>query len=135
MAGSSAAGDVYEPVGDLSTITVPESLRSLIASRLDGLDPADRALLQDASVVGQVFATDALAAVSGVAAEELESRLRDLARRELLDVERDPKSPERGQYKFMQSLIREVAYGTLARRDRTRAPPGCGATLRGARRR
>ena len=109
---------MYEPVGDLSTITVPESLRSLIASRLDGLDPADRALLQDASVVGQVFATDALSAVSGVATDELESRLRDLARRELLDVERDPKSPERGQYKFMQSLIREVAYGTLARRDR-----------------
>ena len=111
-------GDVYEPVGDLSTITVPESLRSLIASRLDGLDPADRALLQDASVVGQVFATAALSAVSGVATDELETRLRDLARRELLDVERDPKSPERGQYKFMQSLIREVAYGTLARRDR-----------------
>ena len=111
-------GDVYEPVGDLSTITVPESLRSLIASRLDGLDPADRALLQDASVVGQVFATDALAAVSGIAADDLEPRLRDLARRELLDLERDPQSPERGQYKFVQSLIREVAYGTLARRDR-----------------
>ena len=111
-------GDVYEPVGDLSTITVPESLRSPIASRLDGLDPADRALLQDASVVGQVFATDALSAVSGVATDELETRLRDLARRELLDVERDPKSPERGQYKFNVFLIREVAYGTLARRDR-----------------
>ena len=111
-------GDVYEPVGDLSTITVPESLRSLIASRLDGLDPADRGLLQDASVVGQVFATDALAAVSGIAADDLEARLRDLARREMLDLERDPKSPERGQYKFMQSLIREVAYGTLAHRDR-----------------
>ncbi len=111
-------GDLYEPVGDLSTITVPESLRSLIASRLDGLAPTDRSLLQDASVVGQVFATDALAAVSGIGADDLELRLRDLARRELLDLERDPKSPERGQYKFMQSLIREVAYGTLARRDR-----------------
>jgi tetratricopeptide (TPR) repeat protein len=33
-------------------------------------------------------------------------------------VEADPRSPERGQYGFMQSLIREVAYGTLARRDR-----------------
>src|SRR5690606_39747070 len=30
----------------------------------------------------------------------------------------DPRSPERGQYRFAQSLIREVAYGTLARRDR-----------------
>ena len=30
----------------------------------------------------------------------------------------DPRSPERGQYRFVQSLIREVAYDTLARRDR-----------------
>ena len=111
-------GDVYEPAGDLSTITVPESLRSLIASRLDALDPADRALLQDASVVGEVIAIDALGAISGGGPDELEPRLRDLARRELLDLERDPRSPGRGQYKFMQSLIREVAYGTLARRDR-----------------
>ena len=30
----------------------------------------------------------------------------------------DPRSPERGQYGFVQELVREVAYGTLARRDR-----------------
>jgi len=111
-------GDVYEPVGDLSRITVPDSLRSLIASRLDALDPADRGLLQDAAVLGQVFSTDALASVHGVPADELGPRLRDLVRREILDLERDPASPERGQHKFVQSLIREVAYGTLARRDR-----------------
>ena len=111
-------GDVYEPVSDLSTITVPESLRSLIASRLDALDPAERSLLQDASIVGEVIGIDPLVAIHGGSSEEVEANLRDLARRELLDVERDPRSPERGQYKFMQSLLREVAYGTLARRDR-----------------
>ncbi|MGH2418313.1 MAG: AAA family ATPase [Candidatus Limnocylindria bacterium] len=111
-------GDVYEPAGNLSAITVPDSLRSLIASRLDAIDPSDRSLLQDAAVIGQVFAADALAGLSGVGLTELEPRLRDLVRRELLDVESDPRSPERGQYKFVQSLIREVAYGTLARRDR-----------------
>src|SRR2546430_12163247 len=31
---------------------------------------------------------------------------------------RSPRSPERGQYAFVQALIREVAYNTLARRDR-----------------
>ena len=38
------------------------------------------------------------------------------ARAATLDV--DPRSPGRGQYAFVQALIREVAYNTLARRDR-----------------
>jgi class 3 adenylate cyclase/tetratricopeptide (TPR) repeat protein len=111
-------GEAYAVVGDLSQLRVPDSLRSLIASRLDALDAADRALLQDASVLGQVFSADSLSAVSGADVTELGPRLNDLVRRELLDVETDPRSPERGQYRFVQSLIREVAYGTLARRDR-----------------
>jgi class 3 adenylate cyclase/tetratricopeptide (TPR) repeat protein len=110
--------DAYRPTGDLSRLSVPDSLRSLIASRLDALEPVDRDLLQSAAVLGQVFAADALAAVSGMELNALEGRLRDLVRREILDIERDPASPERGMYKFVQSLIREVAYGTLARRDR-----------------
>jgi class 3 adenylate cyclase/tetratricopeptide (TPR) repeat protein len=111
-------GDAYVPAGDLTELRVPESLRSLIASRLDALDPTDRTLLQDASVLGQVFGADALAATTGIELAELEPRLVALVRREMLDIDRDPASPERGQYRFVQSLIREVAYGTLARRDR-----------------
>jgi class 3 adenylate cyclase/tetratricopeptide (TPR) repeat protein len=111
-------GDVFRPIGDLSSITVPESLRSLIASRLDAVDPADRALLQDASVLGQVFDLTTLADLTGEPASNLEERLRELARREIVELETDPRSPERGQYKFVQALIREVAYGTLALRDR-----------------
>ena len=45
-------------------------------------------------------------------------RCGSLVRRELLVVDDDPRSPERGQYGFVGALIREVAYGTLARRDR-----------------
>jgi tetratricopeptide (TPR) repeat protein len=45
-------------------------------------------------------------------------RLRALARREVVALITDPRSPERGQWMFGQALIREVAYGTLARRDR-----------------
>jgi tetratricopeptide (TPR) repeat protein len=112
------SGDVYEPTADLSSIRVPDSLRSLIASRLDALEPTDRSLLQDAAVLGQVFSADALGAITGVASDELDMRLRTLVRRELLELETDPRSPERGQYRFVQSLIREVAYGMLARRDR-----------------
>jgi class 3 adenylate cyclase/tetratricopeptide (TPR) repeat protein len=108
----------YRPVAELTGLTVPDSLRSLIGSRLDALEPADRSLVADASVLGQTFTLAGLAAVTGEATGRLEAALRLLARRELFDLEADPRSPERGQYRFVQSLIREVAYGTLARRDR-----------------
>jgi class 3 adenylate cyclase/tetratricopeptide (TPR) repeat protein len=111
---------VYRPTGDLSELSVPASLHALIASRLDGLDPADRSLLQAASVIGKTFSVDGLTAVSGVAADEVATRLHGLVRREMLTLEADPRSPEKGQYGFVQGLIREVAYGTLAKRDRRR---------------
>jgi len=112
------ADGIYVPVGDLATLAVPETLTALIASRLDGLAPEDRGLVSDAAVLGQSFTLAGLAAVSGIDEAVLEPRLRALVRRELLTLQSDPRSPERGQYAFVQSLIREVAYNTLARTDR-----------------
>ncbi|MFN8621831.1 MAG: hypothetical protein U0869_13955 [Chloroflexota bacterium] len=108
----------YEPIGPIEIVDVPETLTALIAARLDAVGAADRGLLQDAAVLGQSFSVAALDAVSGVARAELEPRLASLVRRELLVRQSDPRSPERGQYAFVQSLIREVAYNTLARPDR-----------------
>jgi class 3 adenylate cyclase/tetratricopeptide (TPR) repeat protein len=108
----------YHPVGDLTTVAVPETLTALIASRLDGLAREDRALVSDAAVLGQSFTLAGLSAVSGIVGAELEPRLRALVHRELLTLEADARSPERGQYSFVQALIREVAYKTLARTDR-----------------
>ena len=109
---------VYVPQGDLTTLAVPDSLAALIAARLDSLDPRDRALLQTAAVLGQSFSLAALAVVSSTEEAGLEPRLRALVRRELLTLEADSRSPERGQYAFVQAMIREVAYGTLTRKDR-----------------
>ncbi|MBW3613408.1 MAG: hypothetical protein KY392_06055, partial [Chloroflexi bacterium] len=112
------ADGIYRPTGDLAELAVPETLHALIAARLDGLDAAERALLQDAAVIGLTFSGEALSAVSGVSPAEIEQRLRHLAQRELVVLEDDPRSPERGLYRFVQGLIKEVAYGMLARRDR-----------------
>ena len=95
-----------------------ETLQALIASRLDANRPEDRALLQDASVLGQSFAVEALAAVAGVEPSSLADSLERLVRRELLTLDADPRSPERGQYLFVQAVVREVAYASLARADR-----------------
>ena len=113
-----ADGSVYRPTGELGDLAVPESLTALIAARLDGLDATDRVLVEDAAVLGQSFTLAGLSAVSGVERGELEGRLLALVRRELLVLDADPRSPERGQYRFVQALIREVAYNTLARKDR-----------------
>jgi class 3 adenylate cyclase/tetratricopeptide (TPR) repeat protein len=112
------ADGVYRPVGDLGAISVPETLHALIAARLDSLEPGDRSLLQDAAVLGQSFTPASLSAITATSAEELEPRLRALARKEILAHKVDPRSPERGQYSFVQALIREVAYNTLARPER-----------------
>ena len=112
------AGAAFELTGAIDELPIPASLRSLIGSRLDALDPEDRGLIQDASVLGLAFGADALASVSGRSEADLEPRLRGLVRRELLQIDADPRSPERGQYRYVQSLIREVAYDTLALRER-----------------
>jgi tetratricopeptide (TPR) repeat protein len=109
---------VYCPIGGLDEIAVPETLTALIAARLDGLEPADRAVVADASVLGQSFSPAALAGLSGADVGLLEARLAGLVRKELLRQEVDPRSPERGQYVFVQALVREVAYNTLSKKDR-----------------
>jgi len=111
-------GRVYRPTGDLTNLAVPETLTAPIASRLDALRPEDRVLASDAAVLGQSFTLAGLAAVSGLDEEDLAGRLRSLVRREILSLDIDPRSPERGQYGFVQALIREVAYNALAKRDR-----------------
>ena len=63
------------PVGVIDTLDVPETLIALIAARLDGLPAADRALLQDAAVLGQSFTVAGLEAVSGAPRADIDTRL------------------------------------------------------------
>jgi len=111
-------GGAYRMVGDAASLEVPDTLRGLIAARLDALEPADRALVQDASVLGLSFTSAGLAAISGTEAAVIEGRMGGLVRREVVRLDVDPRSPERGQYAFVQGLIQEVAYSTLARPER-----------------
>jgi class 3 adenylate cyclase/tetratricopeptide (TPR) repeat protein len=113
-------GGALRPVGDLSELAVPETLQALVGARLDALPADQRTLAQAASVLGKTFALEALAAVVGEESAAIQSLLRELVRRELMVQATDPRSPERGQFGFVQAIIREVAYATLARRDRRR---------------
>jgi class 3 adenylate cyclase len=111
-------GNVFRLTRPLRPPAVPETLRGLLAARLDSTKPSERKLLQNASVLGQAFTLEALAAVSGDELTDLQPQVAELVRREFLRLDTDPVSPERGQYRFVQELVREVAYATLAKRDR-----------------
>ncbi len=111
-------GSSYQLVGEVDTLEVPETLHALIAARLDGLAPDERRLLGDAAVLGKTFTPQALAALSGLDSDRLEELLTGMVRREVLGLQSDPRSPEQGQYTFLQDLLRHVAYETLPRRDR-----------------
>ena len=115
-------GSVYRPVGPIETLEVPETLHALIAARLDGLSPDERRLLQDGAVLGKTFTRQALAAtLRHLTRRALDPILAGLVRKEVLSIQADPRSPEHGQYGFLQDLIRRVAYETLSQARAQRA--------------
>ena len=97
-----------DPKGDLP---LPETVQGLIAARIDGLAPEEKALLQDASVLGKVFWPGALEGPD-------EGVLHALERKEF--VRRDRRSSIGGetQYAFLHALVRDVAYGQIPRAAR-----------------
>lgn len=112
---------VYRLVGDIGVLDglgVPDSLHALLAARLDGLDPASRRVVSTAAVLGTTFSREAIVAVCDLDEAPTAAALGELIRREVFEVSADPLSPERGNYRFAQDLLRQVAYETLSRHDR-----------------
>jgi class 3 adenylate cyclase/predicted ATPase len=111
-------GNGYVVTGDVADLEVPETLQALIAARLDDLDAQERALVQDAAVIGTSFSPSTLAAISELPGKELDPVLRSLVAKQVLRYVDESLSAERGQYVFLQGLLRTVALATLSRRDR-----------------
>ncbi|MET0740560.1 MAG: adenylate/guanylate cyclase domain-containing protein [Candidatus Nanopelagicales bacterium] len=102
---------------DLNALTAPASLQTLIASRLDALDALERRVVADASVLGVSFSSEDLASM-GSDSDNLDAIVTSLVRKQILALETDRFSAERGQLRFVQTVVRQVAYDTLSRRDR-----------------
>jgi class 3 adenylate cyclase/tetratricopeptide (TPR) repeat protein len=109
--------DGYVATGEVGSLEVPETLHALIAARLDDLDATERRVIEDAAVLGKTFTRAGLAALTGIAEEELGAVLASLVRKDLLTVQSDPRSPERGNYGFLQALVQRIAHDTLSRKE------------------
>jgi class 3 adenylate cyclase/tetratricopeptide (TPR) repeat protein len=96
-------------------LPLPETVQGIIAARLDALAPQDKALLQDAAVLGKVSWLGAMAALIDSQPLALEERLHGLERKEFLRRERRSQVAGERQYAFRHVLVRDVAYGQLPR--------------------
>ena len=104
---------------DVAALGAPASLHALVASRLDALPAGERHLISMASVLGLSFPRGALTALLPDTGEvDLDEQLTGLVRRELLTQQAGRFATDHGHYRFVQAVVRQVAYDTLSRRDR-----------------
>ena len=98
---------------------LPETVQGIIAARLDLLPLEEKALLQDAAVMGRVFWPEALAEIGGTSRPVVEERLQALVRKEF--VRRESRSSLAGtrEYLFAHGLVRDVAYSQIPRGARS----------------
>ncbi|MGH9246650.1 MAG: adenylate/guanylate cyclase domain-containing protein [Acidimicrobiales bacterium] len=93
---------------------LPDTLRGLVAARLDGLTTDERRVLADAAVLGRRGELVGLQVMGDQAgAPEIAAALDGLVAKDLLLV-------DRGRWSFRSDLVREVAYSMLTKADRAR---------------
>ena len=105
MAGE-AAGDV----------TVPPTLRALLAARLDQLDPPERRVLERGAVEGELFHRGAVQALAPEEAQ-VTPRLAALVRKEVIRPDKPQFHGEDG-FRFRHLLIRDATYDGLSKTSR-----------------
>ena len=106
---------------------LPDTLRGIIAARLDTLDPAQRGLIEDASVLGRSGSVIGLATLAKEArgVSTIDAELAELVAQDLLAV-------NGSRYEFQSDLVRDVAYGTLTKTVRAQRHAGIAGYLKGA---
>ena len=98
----------------LEELSLPSTIRGLIAARIDNLDPLQRRVLREVSVVGREFLYRLVRTVSNEP-DDLDGSLNVLAAADLI---REKSVDPELEYVFKHALTQEVAYEGLLRRDR-----------------
>ena len=112
--------------GSADELGLPETLQGIIAARLDGLAETEKDLLRDAAVIGKVFWASAVRNGS-----DASTTLHSLERKGF--VRRQKRSSVEGEteFAFAHALVRDVAYGQIARADRAEKHRGVAEWIEG----
>jgi class 3 adenylate cyclase/tetratricopeptide (TPR) repeat protein len=104
---------------------LPGSLRALIAARLDQLPAPQRAIVDNAAVLGSADSISGLVRFAQAMGQDFrDSDLAELAADGLFDV-------DGRRWRFRSDVVREVAYQTLTKRIRAQRHAGVAAVLAG----
>jgi class 3 adenylate cyclase/predicted negative regulator of RcsB-dependent stress response len=108
----------WRAAGDLTELALPASINALLAARLDRLEPAEREVIQRASVIGKVFWWGAVAELSPEEARpDVGGHLQTLVRKELVRPDLTGFAGEDG-FRFGHILVRDAAYQSIPKSAR-----------------
>jgi len=103
---------------DPSGLSAPGTIQALITARLDRLQDEERAVIQRAAVVGQVFFWGAVTELSPEDARPaVGTNLQTLQRKELIRPEASSFAGE-DAFRFSHLLVRDAAYESMPKRNR-----------------
>lgn len=104
--------EVDAEAGDLTQLSLPETVQGIVTSRIDRLSPSEQLALKTASVIGRVFAFRVLRAIYPVDTERprLQDFLDALDALDLTPLETPEPEPA---YVFKHIITQEVAYNLM----------------------
>jgi class 3 adenylate cyclase/tetratricopeptide (TPR) repeat protein len=114
-------GHRWRALDEIEQVVIPDTVQAVLAARFDLLDGQDKRVLQAAAVVGRVFWPGPVALLAHLPDEAVEASLRTLEDRELVLSRLTSSLAGQPELIFKHVLIRDVAYESLPRRDRTEA--------------
>jgi DNA-binding SARP family transcriptional activator len=120
-------GRIIEADAEAPTVTLPDTVRALLAARVDALRAEEKRTLQDAAVVGRVFWVTTLESMRPE--REIRPALRALEDKGLVVTRQASTLPGHTELWFHHGLTREVAYESIPRGRRARAHADVGGWI------
>ena len=107
---------------DRQSFPIPDTVRQVVNSRLQGLHPSTRQVLEAGAVIGQVFELESVIITAGRGEMEVLDGLDELVERQFLE-----ETP--AGYQFSHAILREAVYAGLSRWRRSRLHRRAGRAL------